>query len=171
MGEFLRLLNSPTVGVVSTWLRKLAYVVPISLRYPLSEGTTNRVECRTLIFATKYWRVHANNHHVELAAGVGLTEAEWALSLRSFSLADKVAAAPRLNLLRRSFPAKSIPTKTSGGGALAGLAQRASIATTSASRSEAAGPSTAAAATIENCAQIERSCTALARPAPDLALS
>ena len=25
----------------STWLRKLAYVVPISLRYPRSEGTTN----------------------------------------------------------------------------------------------------------------------------------
>ena len=36
------------------WLRKLAYVVPISLRYPRSEGTTNRVECRTLIFATRY---------------------------------------------------------------------------------------------------------------------
>ena len=25
----------------STWLRKLVYVVPISLRYPRSEGTTN----------------------------------------------------------------------------------------------------------------------------------
>ena len=27
--------------IASTWLRKLAYVVPISLRYPRSEGTTN----------------------------------------------------------------------------------------------------------------------------------
>jgi hypothetical protein len=55
-----------------------------------------------------------------------------------------------------------------GGGGAAGPIQRSSIARMSASRKATIGPSTAAAATIKNCAQRDKSCTTCVQPKPEI---